>query len=406
MASVCAACGNHFPDPRPGVCVVCADERQWLPPGGQRWTTLAELAAAGHASDVREVEPGLTGIGTDPAVAIGQRSLLVATPGGNVLWDPSGFIDDAAVAAVRAAGGLSFVTASHPHFYGAIGEWAGAFGAEILVPADDAGWLRPGPGASVRTWAGTLDVLPGVTLIQCGGHFPGSAVLHWAAGADGRGALLSGDTIFVTPGEDRVTFVWSAPNRLPLSEAAVTGVWDAVRPYRFDRIYGGWWSPVLRTDAWETVRRSAARYIEHLRGTASAGPARSASPSVLAHGPGGRGGLPAQLVHAGVHARARRRLDPPEFQLGPPGFAGLAGIPPPFPVGDPVLQDRLDGIAPAPPREPDRPAVRPGVNLDRLAVHPVHAVPPSRRRPQCQPGEPGRPACRCRGGGRRAAPSQ
>jgi hypothetical protein len=48
----------------------------------------------------------------------------------------------------------------------------------------------------------------------------------------------------------------------------VTGVWDAVRPYRFDRIYGGWWSPVLRTDAWETVRRSATRYIEHLRGTA------------------------------------------------------------------------------------------------------------------------------------------
>ena len=66
MTSVCATCGNHFPGPRPDVCVVCADERQWLPPGGQRWTTLAELAAAGHASDVREAEPGLTGIGADP----------------------------------------------------------------------------------------------------------------------------------------------------------------------------------------------------------------------------------------------------------------------------------------------------------------------------------------------------
>jgi hypothetical protein len=73
----------------------------------------------------------------------------------------------------------------------------------------------------------------------------------------------------VTPGEDRVTFVWSAPNRLPLSVAAVTGVWEAVRPHRFDRVYGGWWTPVLRSDAWETVRRSAARYIEHLRGTAA-----------------------------------------------------------------------------------------------------------------------------------------
>ena len=43
-------------------------------------------------------------MGADPPVAIGQRSLLVATQAGNVLWDPSGFVDDAAVATVRAAG--------------------------------------------------------------------------------------------------------------------------------------------------------------------------------------------------------------------------------------------------------------------------------------------------------------
>ena len=247
---------------------MCADERQWLPPGGQRWTTLAELTAAGHASDVRAVEPGLTGLGADPPFAIGQRSLLVRTPAGNVLWDPSGFIDAAAVAAVREAGGLSFVTASHPHFYGAIAEWAREFGAQILIASADAGWLRADAGLAVRTWSGALEVLPGVTLVQCGGHFPGSAVLHWADGADGRGVLLSGDTIIVTPGEDRVTFIRSAPNRLPLSEAAVARVADAVRPYAFDRIYGGWWTPVLRAGARDTVQRSASRYIEHLRGTA------------------------------------------------------------------------------------------------------------------------------------------
>ena len=248
---LCATCGNHFPDPRPEVCVVCADERQWVPPGGQRWTTLAELAAAGHRSDVRVIEPGLTGIGADPPFAIGQRSLLVSTPAGNLLWDSSGFIDDAAIA-----------------------EWAREFGAEILVPVDDAAWLRAGDGQRVRMWYGTHTVLPGVTLVQCGGHFPGSAVVHWADGADGRGVLLAGDTIFVTPGEERVTFVWSAPNRLPLSEAAVMGVAEAVRPYEFDRIYGGWWAPVLRSGAWETVRRSALRYIEHLRGTAYPEPGR------------------------------------------------------------------------------------------------------------------------------------
>jgi Metallo-beta-lactamase superfamily len=264
-AWVCATCGNHFPDPRPDVCAVCADERQWVPPGGQRWTTLAELAAAGHRSEIREIEPGLTGIGAEPPVAIGQRSLLVRTAEGNLLWDPSGFFDAAAVAAVREAGGLRFVTASHPHFYGAIAEWARELGAEILVPAADAGWLRAGD-TRVRSWSGTLAVLPGVTLVQCGGHFPGSAVVHWAAGADGRGALLSGDTIVVTPGADRVTFIWSAPNRLPLSETAVRGVVAAVEPYEFDRIYYGWWTPVLRSGAREVLRRDAERYVQLLRG--------------------------------------------------------------------------------------------------------------------------------------------
>jgi Metallo-beta-lactamase superfamily len=278
-ASVCTTCGNHYLGAPPEVCVICADERQWVPPGGQRWTTLAELAAAGHRSDIRAVESGLTGIGADPPVAIGQRSLVVRTDDGNLLWDPSGFIDDAAVDAVRELGGLRYVTASHPHFYGSIIEWSRATGAEILVPEADADWLRmllgpdgsgvPNRGAPIRTWSSTLEPLPGITLIQCGGHFPGSAVAHWSSGADGRGALLSGDTIVVTPGEDRATFVWSAPNRLPLAEAAVRGVWEAVRPYEFDRVYGGWWTPVLRRDAKRVVERSASRYIEHLRGEAS-----------------------------------------------------------------------------------------------------------------------------------------
>ena len=169
----------------------------------------------------------------------------MATAEGNVLWDPSGFIDDAAVAAVREPGGLRFVTASHPHFYGAIAEWAREFGAEIRVPVDDAAWLRAGP--EPRSGPGrALGVLPLVTLVQCGGHFPGSAVLHWADGAAGQGVLLTGDTIFVTPGEDRVTFVWSAPNRLPLSEAAVRGVWEG----------GG--AVSVRPDLWRLVDPGAA----------------------------------------------------------------------------------------------------------------------------------------------------
>ena len=267
---ICATCANHYPEATspPEVCVICADERQWVPATGQRWTTAEELAAAGHRGEVREVEPGLLGVGVDPPVAIGQRALLVRTAEGNLLWDPPGYLDDLAVRAVREAGGLRAVTASHPHFYGSMAEWSRIFDAEVLLAEADAAWLTRPPERPPRTWSGTREVLAGVTLVQCGGHFPGSAVVHWAEGAGGAGVLLSGDTIFVTPGEDRVTFVRSAPNRLPLPERAVRGVVEAVRPYAFDRIYGGWWQPVLRRDAKAVVERSAERYIQWLRGEA------------------------------------------------------------------------------------------------------------------------------------------
>lgn len=263
---VCPACGAHYPPAAapPEHCPLCEDERQWVPPGGQRWTTLGELAEEGYRTDVRQVEPGLVGIGTEPSVGVGQRGLLVRTPDGNLLWDPPAFVDDAAMAAVREAGGVTVIGSSHPHMYGAMVEWADAFDAEIALPEVDAGWLGR-PSDRVRTWMRSLAPLPGVTLIQCGGHFPGSSVAHWAAGAGGAGALLTGDTIFVTPGEDRVSFVWSAPNRLPLSERAVRSIADAVAPYAFDRIYGGWWTPVVRRHGADVVRRSAARYIELLR---------------------------------------------------------------------------------------------------------------------------------------------
>lgn len=267
---ICANCGNHHPEALypPPVCVICADERQWVPATGQRWTTIAELTAAGHRCHLRDVEPGLVGIGVEPEFAIGQRGLLIRTPTGNLLWDPPAFYDDEAMAKVRALGGLTAVSASHPHFYGAMVHWGRAFHARIFVPEADRHWLTR-PDDSVRTWAGTETVLPGVTLVQCGGHFPGSSVAHWTDGADGAGALLVGDTMHVTPGEDRVTFAWSAPNRLPLPERRVQEVVDAVRPYRFDRIYGGWWRPVLRWGARTRLETSARRYIQFLRGEVS-----------------------------------------------------------------------------------------------------------------------------------------
>ena len=264
---ICPTCGaNYPPAPEPPAhCPVCEDERQWVPPTGQVWTTMGDLAREGFRTEVRDAEPDLFGIGVRPGVGVGQRGLVVRTAAGNLLWDPPAFLDQAAIDAVRERGGLAAVGSSHPHMYGAAVEWSHAFDAEILLAEADAGWLmRPDP--AVRTFTGALEALPGVTLVQCGGHFPGSAVVHWAAGAEGRGALLVGDTIFVTDGADRVSFIWSAPNRLPLPEREVRGVVDALSTYAFDRMYSGWWEPVIDRDAHGILERSAVRFIEILHG--------------------------------------------------------------------------------------------------------------------------------------------
>lgn len=269
-AWICATCGvQHADTPAPPtVCAICADERQWVPAGGQRWTSLEELASAGHRSVVRELEPDLTGIGVEPAVGIGQRALLVRTPAGNLLWDPPGFLDDTAVAAVRDLGGLAAVAASHPHFHGVQVEWSRAFGGvPVLVCTADREWImRPDPAMTL--WEGSHEVLPGVTLVQCGGHFAGSAVAAWPAGAAGRGALLVGDTLTVVPDRRHVSFMRSYPNLIPLPADSVTAIVQAIDGYRFDRVYGGWWDRVIDRDGRAAVHRSAERYRTWLRGGA------------------------------------------------------------------------------------------------------------------------------------------
>src|SRR5687767_392119 len=128
-AFICAACGTQFPpsDTAPQQCVICEDERQFVPSRGQTWTTLAALAT-GHLNAYREHEPGLIGIGTQPSFAIGQRALLIRTPRGNVLWDCISMLDAATVTLINALGGLKAIAISHPHFYTTMVEWSRAFG--------------------------------------------------------------------------------------------------------------------------------------------------------------------------------------------------------------------------------------------------------------------------------------
>jgi len=68
-----------------------------------------------------------------------------------------------------------------------------------LLHTADRRWVMA-PNPAITFWEGeTHEILPGLTLLRLGGHFAGGTVLHWAAGAGGAGALLSGDLVQVGP---------------------------------------------------------------------------------------------------------------------------------------------------------------------------------------------------------------
>lgn len=263
---ICQTCAVEYPDTEqpPTSCPICTDERQYVRPTGQRWTTLADLSRAGHRGTVSPIEPGLYGIAFEPAVGIGQQALLVQTSAGNLLWDPNGYLDDDVVEAVAGLGGIAVVASSHPHMFGAQVEWSRRFaGAPVYVQAQDREWLQRDDPA-VTVWEESTFVLPGVELRRIGGHFPGSAVARFT-GADGRGVLLSGDTVAGTPDQHWVSFMRSYPNKIPMSAAAVAKVANRVLTLDFDRLYDNFGGRV-DSDAAAWVRRSADRYIGWVSG--------------------------------------------------------------------------------------------------------------------------------------------
>lgn len=278
----CATCGVERAEPLPEVCPICADERQFVPTGGQKWTSPEEAAARGASIEFVEREPGVVILEQRNCPGIGQKPALVRTDHGNLLIEVPNFIDDASVAAVRERGGVAAIIASHPHMYGLQSRWSAAFGdCPVFVSAADQQWLGVRPGNTV-VWGGRddepagsdgsvapdrdaeIELLPGVRASQPGGHFPGSVVIHWTA-PDGEGVLFTGDTIGTVADPDWVTFMRSFPMWIPLSGPVVRRIADHVARYEFSRIYSNFGGCVPR-NARAVVQRSAERYAAWVEG--------------------------------------------------------------------------------------------------------------------------------------------
>jgi hypothetical protein len=260
---ICVTCGTQFPpsEAPAQTCPVCEDERQWVPPEGQQWTTPEALAGS-HRNRVEELEPGLVGIGVEPHFGIGQRALLVD----RLLWDCVSLLDTDTVALIAERGGIDTIAISHPHYYASMVDWAEQLDARVLLHEADREWImRPSP--RVGLWSGDeLKLSEDLTLIRLGGHFEGATVCLWRAGAGGRGALLSGDVVQVVADHDWVSFMRSYPNLIPLPAREITRMRAVLAGLRFERVYGAWWgNRVIMEGARAKVLRSADRDIAALQ---------------------------------------------------------------------------------------------------------------------------------------------
>ena len=263
---LCQTCGTTYPESAtpPPRCPICADDRQYVAPDGQAWTTL-DAVLAEQRPRIEEEAPGITGLGSEPGVGISQRPLLVEGLDGNILWDCSAYVGPELIDHIRARGGMRAIAISHPHFFTAMADWSRALEVPILLHDSLRQWVQRG-GDRVQYWSGdSLSVSADLTLLRIGGHYPGATALHWRGG---DGVLCVGDTLQVAPGRDRISVMYSYPNMLPLSAAVVEQIRDRLAPWDYAAIFGGWWGRIIRADAKAITERSLARYLAALQAPA------------------------------------------------------------------------------------------------------------------------------------------
>lgn len=271
---ICTACGTQYPLPVPASCRICLDPRQFVPPTGQTWTTLTVLQQSHHNVFTPDtINPRIWSIRTAPNFAIGQRAMLLQTPNGNILWDLITLLDADTVAKVNELGGLAAIVISHPHYYTTLHDWSATFpDAKLYIGGPDEDWLVDREANLHFLTRSHTAILPDVTAVLSGGHFPGSLCLHWDS------QLFIADTILTvpsarnpipgTPGSLSYTFWYSVPNRIPLPPSQIWGVWESVRGLEWHSTFGAFMGMDVRTTADEVGRGTGGvkgRLLESVR---------------------------------------------------------------------------------------------------------------------------------------------
>lgn len=261
MQKICCTCGTQFPQNYSSdECVICNEERQYVPASGQSWIFKNEFVRS-HGNKIVPLTDNLYEIIVEPTFAIGQRAFLVLSKNGNVLWDCIPLLDDATLDFINSKGGLKAIAFSHPHYYSNMNDWAEAFNCPIYIHKEDETYIVD-KGKRIHLWNGKqIQLNDDISLINIGGHFKGSSVLLLPNASD-KGVMLCGDTMYLSPSKKHFAIMYSYPNRIPLPLKEIKRIKTELDALDFDSVYGFYSYQNLTENVKEILGNSFRRYLE------------------------------------------------------------------------------------------------------------------------------------------------
>lgn len=236
----CVNCGfwqNYFA--APPVCPVCSDVRNALPEDGWKFVSDAELLESERRGDVkcawREIDDGIWMFSNETPLGIGSSGYLIQRETGNIAFESPGWWTEKAIEQLDKLGGVKFISASHPHGFGAIYQLEENFpGATIAFQREAVQFTKA--LAVNLVFDELLAIDEATTLYHVGGHYEGQAVLHYAP----RRILFCGDALKFDVDERGETVAISCHKafhkQIPLSKKEIKKYWEVLSALDFKQV--------------------------------------------------------------------------------------------------------------------------------------------------------------------------
>ena len=191
----CTNCGFwQYYFAAPPDCPVCCDVRNDLPENGWEFTSAAQMSERERGGEVvcdwREIDDGIWMFSNKQPLGIGSSGYLIVRETGNIAFESPGWWTRKAFEKLDELGGVKFVSASHPHGFGAIHQLGQHFPDATIAFQREAVQFTKAMTVNL-VFDDVLAIDAAATLHHVGGHYEGQTVLYY----EPRKILFCGDAL-------------------------------------------------------------------------------------------------------------------------------------------------------------------------------------------------------------------